>query len=84
MKIKISNIFSESLDLSCSHFLAWKLFSESILAIKGNNGVNAPLVGKQQMAFYNFAILHFFQESNVKVTLHFSPRPVVKLIQSFL
>merc|ERR1712110_696844 len=36
---------SESLDLSCSHFLAWKLFSESILTIQGNNGAYVPLVG---------------------------------------
>ena len=78
------NVFRESLDLSCSHFLAWKLFSESILTIKQkNNGDNVALVGRFPTVLRNL-LKRIIQESNVKVNQHFFPLPVVEMIQSFL
>ena len=77
------NVFRESLDLSCSHFLAWKLFSESILTIKQrNNRDNVPLVGT--FLILGNLLQQFIQESNVKVNQHFFPLLAVKRIQSFL
>ena len=77
------NVFRESLDLSCSHFLAWKLFSESILTIKQkNNRDNVPLVG--MFLILGNLLQQFIQESNVKVNQHFFPLLAVKRIQSFL
>ena len=71
----------ESLDLSCSHFKAWRMFAESIAATrKGNNAL--PFVGKK--IEYKFNHDNLEQVQNVITTKSFFLEDVVTSILNFL